>query len=228
MDFSKKSIVEKHFSKKWMGGLSEFEVRDFLHVLAEEIRHLSQKNLQLEKKIQEQESLLRDYQDREHILKESIQSAEKWAEKIRKSAEQNSSLVLEKAQHKSETLIQEARHSLQTVYNDILDLKRIQLQFKTGLKAALQVQMDLLEQEPVFSSDSLLNSKSMERALEPSSPEQNVGQKDINSPLKTDKPLVATTEESQTFENPMDKLKIKDSELSSLKESLKSLDKSFS
>ena len=43
MEFSKDSIVSKYFSKKFMGGLNEFEVRDFLHVLAEEIRHLSQK-----------------------------------------------------------------------------------------------------------------------------------------------------------------------------------------
>ena len=226
MDLSKEDIVSKHFSKKWLGGLSEFEVRDFLHVLAEEIRHLLQMNLLQKKKIQEQENLLRDYRDREHILKESIQSAEKWAEKIKKDAEKNGSLVLEKAQHKSESLIQEARHSLQTVYNDILDLKRIQLQFKTGLKAALQVQMDLLEQDPVFQPDSFLTTKNINTMLDqpPTKEGADSDSQEISSPLSKENPPAEQKEEAQSFEN----LKINSSELSSLKESLKSLDKSFS
>ena len=213
-----------------MGGLSEFEVRDFLHVLAEEIRHLAQMNLIQKKKIEEQEDLIRDYRDREHILKESIQSAEKWAEKIRKEAEKNGSLVLEKAEQRSEALIQDARHSLQTVYSDILDLKRIHLQFKTGLKAALQVQLDLLEQDPVFQPDSFLASKNIDSILEQSSKIEDppLENQNIKEPLKSENSLEKQTEEPKAFEDSMDKTKIKDSELRSLKESLKKLDKSFS
>ena len=81
MELSKDNIVSKHFSKKILRGLDEFEVRDFLHVLAEEIRHLTQKNTLQKNQIQKLESLIKDYKDREHILKESIVSAEKWAEK---------------------------------------------------------------------------------------------------------------------------------------------------
>ena len=152
MELSKDYIVSKSFSKKFMGGLSEFEVRDFLHVLAEEIRHLRQKNNLQKKKLEDQKNLIQDYKDREHILRESIASAEEWSRKIRKDAEKNAELTLEKAQGKANALVQEARLSLQNVYNDIADLKRLRLQFKTGLKAALQVQMELLDQEPVFSS----------------------------------------------------------------------------
>lgn len=230
MDLSKENIVSKHFSRKWAGGLSEFEVRDFLHVLAEEIRHLLQMNLQQKNRIREQEKLLQDYREREHILKESIQSAEKWAEKIKQDAEKNGSLVLEKAQHKSESLIQEARHSLQTVYNDILDLKRIQLQFKTGLKAALQVQMDLLEQDPVFQPNSFINTKNIDSMLDPLGEKKPISEpQDISPPLTEEEPASdETKEEAQAFESPMEGLKINSSELSSLKESLKSLDKTFS
>lgn len=229
MEFSKENIVSKHFSKKWLGGLSEFEVRDFLHVLAEEIRHLSQMNLIQKKQIQEQESLLEDYRDREHILKESIHSAEKWAEKIRKDAEKNGSLVLEKAQQKSESLIQEARHSLQTVYNDILDLKRVQIQFKTGLKAALQVQMDLLEQDPIFKPDPLLTSKNIDSFLEqdPIEREAAPSSHEIKSPLKKED-FLKKEDPPSSEKNLMSNLKMDDSELTSLKESLKDLDKTFS
>ena len=205
MELSKDNIVSKSFSKKMMGGLNEFEVRDFLHVLAEEIRHLTQKTMLQNKKIQEQEALIKDYRDREYILKESITSAEKWAEKIRKDAENNSSLVLEKAHNKSQSLIQEARHSLQTVYNDIADLKRLQLQFKTGLKAALQVQLDLLDQDPIFQPDSALPTTNIEKALKERENTLEGKADSKNSPP----------------EEP-------EKELASLRESLSSLDKSFS
>lgn len=209
MEFSKDNIVSKHFSKKLWGGLDEFEVRDFLHVLAEEMRHLTRKVYLQKQQIQELESLIKDYRDREHILKESIVSAESWAEKIRKDAETNSHLVLAKAQDKSTALIQEARHSLQTVYNDIADLKRLQLQFKTGLKAALQVQMDLLDQDPLFSPGPALPLSEKETFLEKNS----VSEKDNSSVEK---------EPSSSAPKTVEK------ELSSLKKSISSLNKDFS
>ena len=100
MEFSKQSIVSKHFSKKAIGGLNEFEVRDFLNVLAEEIHQLSKENIQKKKQIQDQQQTIQDYRDREHLLKESINSAEKWAQNLRKEAEKNRALILEKAQEK--------------------------------------------------------------------------------------------------------------------------------
>ena len=199
MEFSKDNIVSKSFSKKTFGGLSEFEVRDFLHVLAEQIRHLTQENILLKKELKDKESLISDYRDREHILKESISHAEKWAEKIKKEAENQSQLILEKAQNRSESLIQSARHSLQTVYSDIADLKRLQLQFKTGLKAALQVQLELLEQDSPFNPNFSISKE-------------------------TAKPLSKQTEKSEeTASDPKS-----ETELSSLRESLSSLNKSFS
>ncbi len=152
MEWSKESIVSRRFSKKVMGGISEFEVRDFLHVLAEEIRHLRQLNINQGKKLAEKEELIKDYRDREHILRQSIASAQEVADKIRKDAEKRAQLILDGAGGKSEAMIQDARHSLQTVYNDIADLKRLYLQFKTSLRASLQAQMELLEQGPLFTT----------------------------------------------------------------------------
>ncbi len=215
MEFSKDNIVSKRFSKKIVGGLSEFEVRDFLHVLAEEIRHLNKKNEMMKKQLDEQELLIKDYRDREHILKQSITSAEKWAEKIRKDAESHSALVLEKAQSKSSALVQSARHSLQSVYNDIADLKRLQLQFKTGLKAALQVQMDLLEQDPIFSPHLGGDIENfLEKPSEHKKSSSAIPKTEHNPP-------------KEPLESPSAPLE-KDQEISSLRESLSTINKNFS
>lgn len=245
MKFSTENIKNKHFSKQVFGGLSEFEVRDFLYVLSQEIKHLFEADKQQKQKIEELQANIKDYRDREHILKDSIQSAEKWATKIRENAEQNSSLVLEKAQSKSESLIQEAKHSLQTVYTDILDLKRIQLQFKTGLKAALQVQMDLLDQDPILQSQNTLNTTNIESLLEnqeninkisEKDPVEDMSLEDLKSMKKQIQIESSQAEFSQTESSQIDstqqetntfKKHINDSELQSLKKSLQSLNKSF-
>jgi len=238
MEFSEENIVSKHFSKKIFGGLDEFEVRDFLHALAEEIQGLK-KNCVLQKnQLQEQETLIQDFRDREHILKESIANAEKWAEKVRKDAEENSCLILEKAHSKSESLIQEARHSLQTVYNDITDLKRLQLQLRTGLKAALQVQMDLLDQEPLFGPGACLSESPLKDLLGDQVQKTNKKEKLKPSLLKKEETLNPQKQEEENLQtqdieedslNETSKnLSIDDKELHSLKESLSALNRTFS
>ena len=151
MEFSRDSIVSKHFSRKMFGGFNKFEVRDFLHILAEEMRHLNQLVEKQTQRIKELEEQIQDYRDREHILKRSIVSAQEIADKIQKDTEQKSQLIIARANDKSEFLIRQARGSLQSVYNDIASLKRLHLQFRSNLKASLQSQMDLLEQTPLFS-----------------------------------------------------------------------------
>ena len=213
MDLSKESIVSRHFSRKMVGGLNEFEVRDFLHVLAEEIRHMTQLVKDQNEKLREQEELIQDYRDREHILKQSISSAQEVADKIRRDADNQADLILEKAQDKSDSLIQEARHSLQSVYNDIADLKRLHLQFKTSLKASLQAQLELLEQGPLFASTLPYDGEQvLEKAL-PSTRQENPQSFSEDEKVSQD-------ETSEDSNQPKD-------DLSALKSSLQAIDKDF-
>ena len=240
MEFSKEQITSKNFSKQWMGGYSESEVRDFLHVLAEQIRHLKQENFLLKKDVQDKESLIKDYRDREHILKESISNAENWAQKIKQEAESQRQLLLEKAQNDSEHLIESARHSLQSVYSDIADLKRLQLQFKTGLKAALQVQMDLLEEDSLFNPSLLsdAHAKNQFLASNNDSPtdlkaSSSVPNQNLSSNITSETEKAPQSKEEPSLKNsPISDKKQEENpghtEINSLRESLSSLNKNFS
>ena len=157
MDFSKKAITSHHFSKKTFGGLNEFEVQDYLNVLAEEMYRLRQLSLDQEAQIKEQKEIIAESRDREHILKESITIVQKITEKIRKDAETQSEMILQTARDKKERIIRETRESLQGIYNDIAGLKRLYIQFKTSLTASVRSHLELLEQES-FLSSSLLES----------------------------------------------------------------------
>lgn len=236
MEFSKEQIVSKPFSKKWAGGLSEFEVRDFLHVLAEQIKQLKQENLLLKKDLRDKEDLIKDYRDREHILKESIKSAESWAQKIKQDAESHRQLVLEKAQSDSEGLIESARQSLQSVYSDIAGLKRLQLQFKTGLKAALQVQLDLLEDDSVFNPSLLADVSAKEKALDSEKNAQKIesagaevpGAEKLSQPDSTKKPDDSSDPSPASPLETEKQTPTEPAEIKSLRESLNSLGKNFS
>lgn len=202
------------------------EVRDYLHVLAEQIRHLKQENLLLKKDLQDRENLIKDYRDREHILKESIANAESWAQRIKQEAEAHRQLMLEKAESDSESLIESARKSLQTVYNDIADLKRLQVQFKTGLKAALQVQMELLEDDSVFNPALLTDPEGQAKLPYPT---ENSVETSSRETKQLRKPIHPKKESSLTYPNEAKNNEAKNSEeINSLRESLNSLNKNFS
>ena len=164
MDFSKKDIVSRHFSKTFRG-LNEFEVRDYLSVLAEEIQRFQQLCLQQKEQIEDQSEMIEESRAREHILKESITVVQKITEKMRKDAESQSEMILQSARDNKERIIKEARESLQGVYEDIASLKRLYIQFKTSLTASVKAHLELLEQDS-FISSSLLESSSSETVAE--------------------------------------------------------------
>lgn len=207
MDYSKTDIVSRHFSKKLLGGINEFEVRDFLHVLAEEIRHLEQLVFNQKRRLSEQDEQIRDYRDREHILKKSISSAQEIADKIRKDTETQAELIVNHAHEKADSIIQEARLSLQSVYSDINDLKRLQLQFKTSLKASLESHLEFLQEDtfmrsfPKSKNPNHLESKTSSNELGHTSSEDNTSRRDSKEDIKSSKlnteELTPTEEESE-------------------------------
>lgn len=230
MDLSKDSIVSRQFSKKFVGGLDEFEVRDFLYVVAEEIDHLTKLLTQQEARFKQQEDIIKDFRDRELILKKSIASAQSIADRIQRDAENQANLIADRANDRAESLVQDAKLSLQSVYNDISDLKRLHLQFKLGLKASLKAHLNLLDQEPVFVS-SLQDKLSH---MDGESQSQETQDKIIESEkavLKRKEEELQKTENTRisfNTNNSTSHLDILDeSDLDSLKESFKSLEKNL-
>ena len=246
MELSKSDIAEKHFSKKVFGGLDEFEVRDFLQALAEEVRHLRQLVENQKQQIQDRDERIQEYRDREHILKRSIVSAQEIADKIQKDTEEKSRMIISAANEKSESLVRQARDSLQSVYNDIAGLKRLHLQFKSGLKASLQSQLELLDQTPLFSPSlpesadggKLSSKQASDESLksDESKPEDEESLSSASTqPLSSKEDSVAGEEDSKRESDAEERSSASDDpedgesadSLETLKQSLQSLEKDF-
>ena len=161
------TILTKTFSRKIFGGYNKTEVVDFLKSLASELEEHSTHTQELSSKLMEKETLVREYRDREEMLKNTITTAQNLANKIKKDAEKESGFILEDAKQKAEIIVKDARNSLKKAYQDLSDLQRIHIQLKNTLKSVLQSHQDLLDQTPApYSMASTTTSQKTENAEE--------------------------------------------------------------
>jgi len=151
MKLNPDDIITKTFTRKILGGYSSAEVASFLESVAGEIEETDKVKAELSDKLREKEASIREYREREEILRDTIAAAQKMAIKIKKDAEKEAGFILEDAKQKADIIIQDARDSLKTAYQDLSDLKRIHIQLKNTLKSVLQSHQDLLDQDPIHS-----------------------------------------------------------------------------
>ncbi len=140
------TLLTKTFSRKNFGGYSKTEVVDFLKSMAEELKeHLKQKQ-DFSEKLMETEAFVREYRDREEMLKSTITTAQQMSNKIKIDAEKEAQFILADAKQKAEIIVKDAKNSLKKSYQDLSDLKRLHIQLKNTLKSVLQSHQDLLDQ----------------------------------------------------------------------------------
>ena len=142
-------IVTRVFSKCIFGGCNQKEVGAFLTKIAEQIEDMLKERRALMDQINEKDSQLKEYRNREELLKSAITTAQKTADRMQQEASESARKTVQEAHHKADLIVQDARDSLKTVYQDLSDLRRVHIQLKNTLKAVLQSHQDLLEQDPV-------------------------------------------------------------------------------
>lgn len=138
-------IAHRSFNKKMMG-LDPEEVMDFLQQVAAQMEALIQERNALKEAGREKELSLLEFKERDHVLKETIATATKMADRLRQDAEREAKLIITDAQQKSEIITRDSRDSLKKMYQEVTDLKRMRMQFEANLKALAQAHLGLLEQ----------------------------------------------------------------------------------
>ncbi len=137
-------IAHKTFSRK-LGGLDANEVTAFLKDVAEEMEGIIRERNQLKETIREKEIQMLEYKDRDKSLKETIMTAHKMTENLRKDAEREAALIINEASARGESIVRDARDSLKKNYQDITDLKRQKVQFEVALKNLVTAHLELMD-----------------------------------------------------------------------------------
>ncbi|MBX7230567.1 MAG: DivIVA domain-containing protein [Bdellovibrionales bacterium] len=138
-------IAHKTFNRKFMG-LDPDEVMDFLRSIADELENVIRDRNSLREVVRERELTIAEYRERDDLLKSTITTATKMAEKIQLDSERESRLIINDANQKAEMVVRDARDSLKKTYQDISELKRIRMQFENNLRALMQSHLSMLDQ----------------------------------------------------------------------------------
>jgi cell division initiation protein len=137
-------IAHKSFNRKFAGVNAE-EVMEFLKEVAEEMEVLIRERNQLKEQLRERELQMLEYKERDKALKDTILTAHKMTEGMRKDSEREVGLIINDAQQRADAIVREARDSLKKTYQDISEMKRLKTQFEVALKGLLTSHLDLLE-----------------------------------------------------------------------------------
>lgn len=136
-------IQLKEFSKS-MRGYDVEEVKRFLDEVARQIESLDFENRAIKDKLREKDLVLLEYKEREGMLRETMTTAQKVTDNIKRDATKESLQIITQAQLKAESMLRESRQSLKTLTDEINRLKRQKMELASNLRSTLESQMRML------------------------------------------------------------------------------------
>ena len=144
--------IQKHrFARKWKG-LDPSEVESFLVIAAEEMEALARENAGLAGRIRALEEENSDHRARERILKDTLLSAQRASEDIRKAAQSQAELTVREAEDSAERLTHNAMQRAAEIEKAIHELKLQRAGFRLEVQKMLElfhhaVEMDRQQDE---------------------------------------------------------------------------------
>lgn len=144
--------IQKHrFARKWKG-LDPSEVESFLVIAAEEMEALARENAGLAGRIRALEEENSDHRERERILKDTLLSAQRASEDIRKAAQSQAELTVREAEDSAERLTHNAMQRAAEIEKAIHELKLQRAGFRLEVQKMLElfhhaVEMDRQQDE---------------------------------------------------------------------------------
>ncbi|MFN2441843.1 MAG: DivIVA domain-containing protein [Thermoanaerobaculia bacterium] len=148
MDLTPLEIQKQTFGKT-MRGYDADEVRGYLHVVAEEIERLLKDVDRLERENRMLREQVAEQADREHILKDTLLSAQKVSEELKINARKEAELIVKDAELLSERIMAQAMARVGDIERKIQDLKLTRREIRNKVQSSLDTfeQMVQLDQE---------------------------------------------------------------------------------
>lgn len=141
-------IHHKEFTHA-LRGYNEAEVDEFLDQVADELERLFKENIDLSEKIEALENKVRDYQDMERTLHNTLLSAQRSADEMMHKAQREAEAVLKDAEVKAKEVIHNALTSKQKATADLGRIKQAEEEFRMTFKALLERHLRSLAEVPL-------------------------------------------------------------------------------
>ena len=157
-------IHQKEFNHA-LRGYNEVEVDEFLDQVADELERLFKENIDLSEKIDGLELKVREYQDMERTLHNTLLSAQKSADEIAQKAQREADSVLKEAEVKAKEIIHDALTSKQRATADLGRIKQAEEEFRATFKALLERHLRAIDEVAVPEDVNLLVGRAGEETL---------------------------------------------------------------
>ena len=115
-------VERQQFHTKFRG-YDPDEVRHFLKLVAEELEALTLRAGRIQDELAATQTRLRDFEEREKVMRDALYSAQKSAEQTRENALKEGEMIVSQAEHKAERLIEESRMSAFKIERESMDLR---------------------------------------------------------------------------------------------------------
>lgn len=125
-------------------GYDRQEVEGFLELVAQELEAQAKENQALQEKLRQLEAEITRHQEREHMLKNTLVTAQKVTEDLKDNAKKESQLVVKAAELKAEKILEQAHLRAAKIQEEIAELKRQRKLFEAKVRAAMRSHEELL------------------------------------------------------------------------------------
>jgi cell division initiation protein len=144
MRYSGMDIQLKDFNKT-LRGYDVNEVRDFLEDLAKQMETLAYENKVLRDKIREKELLILEYRDRESMLKDTMHTAQRVTEDLKKDATREATQLMTQAKLKAEAVTRKAQQDAKAAIEEVNRLKKHKMELAAQIRSTLETHLRLLD-----------------------------------------------------------------------------------
>ncbi len=196
-------IHHKEFNHA-LRGYNEAEVDAFLDSVADELERLFKENIDLSERNDVLEARVRDYQDMERTLHNTLLSAQKSADEMMQKVQREAEVVLKDAEVKAKEVIHNALTSKQKATADLGRIKQAEEEYRQTFKALLERQLRGLAELPLPEDVKLMVGRTADDTVvdadvfEPAPAFPPVAPLEISTP----EPLFEPMDEPEAFEPP--------------------------
>ncbi|NOY78611.1 MAG: DivIVA domain-containing protein [Calditrichaeota bacterium] len=137
--------IKKQEFRKTMRGFDPMEVETFLEMVADEYEELLKERNRLKEDVTMLQTQLKDYQQVEHTLKETLMNAQESIKRARANSEKEGEMIIREAELKADEIIGKAYKELEKMKNELMLIKSQKDSFTSKLKHLIQSQLELIE-----------------------------------------------------------------------------------
>ncbi|MFQ5708660.1 MAG: DivIVA domain-containing protein [bacterium] len=197
--------IKKQEFNKAMRGYDVVEVDAFLEMVSDEFEALIREKNELADEVLMLKTQLKDYQNVETTLKETLMSAQKNINASRETSERQAEIIVREAQLKAEKILEKTKLKLAEMKNELVIVKAQKDSFARRLRHLLESQLDLIG---VLELDDLgfgkYEKKSRKPRIEQKSAQSKIEFEGVADMLPADSDSTKEDVSERTFENAPD------------------------